>query len=57
MFAIRILYIYSALNAVAGFYFYRDRNVWKDYMKWYKNYVASTKEILAPKWIDNYMIW
>lgn len=44
MFAIRIIYIYSALNAVAGFYFYRDRNVWKDYMKWYKNYVASTKE-------------
>ena len=48
-FAIRILYIYCALNAVAGFYFYRDRNVWKDYMIWYKNYATSNK---SSSWFE-----
>ncbi|RCK57800.1 hypothetical protein Cantr_06860 [Candida viswanathii] len=34
-FPLKILYRYSSLNAISGFYYHESRNVWKDYMIWY----------------------
>lgn len=39
--ALRILYVYSALCSICRFQFFDERNVWKDYMTWYRGYAAE----------------
>ena len=48
-YALRILYVYSCLNAIAGFHFNKYHSIWRDYIQWYADQVANRVD--ANKWV------
>lgn len=48
-FALKMLYIYAALCFVAKFQMYKEYNIWRDFVVWYKDEVGladTTEELL-----------